>query len=927
MRKALGAAALVLLAGFVRGGAFTDHVHGFGTDNSETLFESRDVLSLAGEWRFALVPTNAVAATLVADDVIALPGTTDEARKGDGRIGGTAVERTPPQRVGADMTRQLTMHASRRHPFVGVAVYEREVLLPDAWRGSRVSLVLERTKLVRASLDGRSLGFRETFTTPAEFLLPASAGTGRHTLRLEVDNRLDGLSVAGHQVSEDTQTNWNGILGRIELRRTDPVALVRVDPYPDAARHAVEVKVAITNGTDRPFAGTLRVACGDAVREEPVTVPVGAFVRCVTLALPSDAAKWSEFNPVLHEVRVRFAQSARSVRFGLRDFKTKGTQFTVNGRPTFLRGRHDACVWPKTGYAPMTVEPWRTYFRTLKEWGLNHVRCHSWVPPEAAFQAADELGFYLQPEFPRFGGDFATDERFRAYVLAESLRVMDAYGHHPSFCMYTLSNEPHGGNAERGAIVAALRKHDPRHLYAQASNGDFGKPAQNPGDDFWSTFRSCDGEEGNVRGSYSHADLPLGAVQVAPSGTQADFSRAVPHATVPLIGHEVGQFQAYPDFSEIVKYDGVLRAVNYEIFSNRLERAGMIDQAADFARASGRLVAINYREDVEEAIRTPGFGGFQLLDLQDFPGQGTALVGLLDVFMENKGFTMPETWRQVCAPTVLLARFDGYTRTGGGTFAARLQLAHYGAEDAIDGTIAWRLCRADGSAVAQGRASVRAKVGEVAEAATGISVAIPDVKVAERWVLKLALEGRTETNEYPLWVYPANLETSGSGVVETDNLADAERLLGEGRRVLCTLTRTTAPTNSIEGFFASDFWNWEMFRHVCDSLKKPPAPGTLGLLVDARHPALAGFPTSFHSDYQWRDLVLNGCNVVLDGDRAAKLVVQGIDNVSRNHRLGVIWEKTKGKGRLVVSAIDFAKVADRPEGRALKASLVHYLAH
>jgi len=735
-------------------------------------------------------------------------------------------------------------------------------------------------------------------------------------------------------VSEDTQTNWNGVVGRLELIREDAVGILRVDPYPDAAAHSVVAQVTLTNATDRAFSGTLRIVCGAVTNEQPVTAPVGGTVRRVTLTLPADTPKWSEFTPVLQTLEARFVPtggtgsvpSAKSVTFGLRDFRTKGTQFTVNGRPTFLRGRHDACVWPKTGYAPMTVGPWREYFKTLKEWGLNHVRCHSWVFPEAAFQAADELGFYLQPEFPRFGGDFAKDERFRAYVLAESKRVMDAYGHHPSFCLYTLSNEPHGGNDRRGEIIAALRAYDPRHLYSQASNGDFEKPRQNPGDDFWSTFRSCDGEEGNVRGSYSHADLPLGAIQVAPSGTMADFSRAVPHATVPLVGHEVGQFQAYPDFTEIAKYDGVLKAVNYEIFSNELAKAGMIRQAADFTRASGRLVAINYREDVEEAIRTPGFGGFQLLDLQDFPGQGTALVGLLNVFMENKGFTTPEKWRQVCAPTVLLARFSGYTRAGGETFAAKLQLAHYGAEDAVDGMIVWQLRRPNGAVVASGRAPVKAKVGEVADAAAGVSVVIPEVRDAEEWTLSLSLAGRQETNEYPLWVYPAKPVTTNPAVVETDNLAAAEKLLAEGKRVLCTLTRETAPTNAIGGFFASDFWNWSMFNHVCNYVKKPSAPGTLGLLIDANHPALFGFPTSFHSDYQWRDLILNGCNVILDGDTEAKLIVQGIDNVTRNHRLGVVWEMTKGEGRLVVSAIDFAKVQDRPEGRALKAALVRYLA-
>jgi len=898
-------------------------VNAFGHGN-RCLF-MRDALSLAGPWRFALVPAGEDAARTACHDMIRLPGTTDEAKKGDGRIVGLVVERIHPQLVGAEMTRRLTVHPMRRYPFVGVAVYEREMTVPDDWKGARLTLSLERTKIVRAFVDGRPLGRRETLTTPAEFVLPAEIGPGRHTLRLEVDNRLNEVPVSGHQVSEDTQTNWNGVLGRIELVREDAVALARVDPYPNVREHAVAVRVVVRNGSDRACEGALRVSCCDASCETQVVAPVGESEHRLTLVLPADTPRWSEFTPALQTLRATFAGAEKSVVFGLRDFGTRGTQFTVNGRPTFLRGRHDACVWPKTGYAPMEVAPWRAYFKTLKDWGLNHVRCHSWCPPEAAFVAADEQGFYLQPEFPLFGGNFATDEKLRAYVLAESKRILDAYGHHPSFCLYTLSNEPHGGNDRRAEIVAALRRHDPRHLYAQASNGDFGRPVQNAGDDFWATFRSCRGEAGNVRGSYAHADLPLGAVQAGPSGTRTDYARAVAKATVPLLGHEVGQYQAFPDFSEIAKYDGVLKAVNLEIFQHDLARAGMADQAADFFRASGRLVALNYREEVEAALRTPGFGGFQLLDLQDFPGQGTALVGLLNVFMENKGFTTPAAWRQVCAPTVPLARFDGFTRAAGETFSAALQVAHYGQEDRLAGAVRWRFVRPDGRVAAEGRAPFAVSVGAVATADSSACVTVPALARAEKWTLKLGLEGRAESNAYSLWVYPASPCVKTDGVVETHDLAEAERLLAAGRRVLCTLTRETAPTNAVAGCFASDFWNWRMFDHICRSKNMRSAPGTLGLLIQNAHPALAGFPTAFHSDYQWRDLMLNACNVPLGDDREAQLIVQGIDTCVRNLRLGVIWEKARGNGRLVVSAIDLDAVAARPEARALKASLLTYL--
>ena len=872
-------------------------------------------LSLAGEWRFGLGETNALA------DTITLPTTTDLARKGDGRLGGAEVERIHPQLLGAEMAGALTMHPARRFPFVGVARYEREVEIPAAWEGRHVSLFLERTKIVRAFWDGADLGRRDTLAAPAVFELPPDVQPGLHTLRLEVDNRLDELPVSGHQVSDDTQTNWNGVMGRIELRAEGPTRFGRIRLFPDPAARTVGV-------------------------EAEVISPTGVTTSRQTVALAKDAALWSEFTPVLHEIEVRAGGLSRKMKVGLRSFRAHGTQFTVNGHPTFLRGRHDACVWPLTGAAPMDVAAWRKYFRTLKDYGLNHVRFHSWCPPEAAFAAADELGFYLQPEFACFGGDWS-DPDLQAYCLAESKRILDAYGNHPSFVMFSLANEPLKGREGRLAVVEALRAHDPRPLYAQGTNADFFVPKACPGDDFWATFRSAPGAEGNVRGSYANADLPLGGVQEPGGGTTRDFASAIAHSPVPLVGHEVGQYQVYPDYSEIAKWTGPLKPVNLEIFRERLRKAGLIDKADAFFRASGALAVLNYREDIEEALRTPGFGGFQLLDIQDFLGQGTALVGILDAFMEPKGLIAPEAWRGFCAPTVLLARFPSHTHEAGATFAAELLVAHYGAEDVLDATLDWRLVEAGtgpgdgrpvgpvptsptgsvptGVTVAAGSVPVSVAVGNVAKVGK-ISVILPESAHPVRYALELSLAGRVERNAYPLWVYPkTEAAAAPEGVAVVKSLEEGERLLAEGKRVLCILSKESAPTNAVEGTFASDFWNWQMFRHVCESNGKPVAPGTLGLLIDAKHPALSEFPTAFHSDCQWRELLFHGVNVVLDGDPDARLVVQGIDNVTRNHRLGVVWEKRRGAGHLVVSALDLDACAHLPEARALRQSLLNYL--
>ena len=887
--------------------------------------EPGQAVSLAGRWDFALGDaTNFV-------DSIVLPSTTDIARKRDVRSGRSIVDEIDPERDDAAVTSAFTRHMTRRYGYIGPATYARDIDIPAEWAGRSIELVLERTKVIDAYIDGVHFAHSETLAAPAMLPLPRWISPGRHRLRLVVNNDIKAMSarVSGHQVSEDTQTNWNGIMGRMELRSYGMVSIPQVKVFPAAAENKATAKVVFRNdgAAEAKFDVEIRVSAqGRQTCESRIAqyaAPCGVSTGEFAVALGPDAPKWSEFSPVLHTLAVKAGEAQARVRFGLRDFRAEGTRLVLNGRPVFLRGRHDACVWPLTGAAPMEVEPWRRYFRTLKDYGLNHVRFHSWCPPDAAFEAADEAGIYLQPEFAVFGGDFERDGALRRFCLEESKRIVDAYANHPSFVMFTLGNECRKGRKKRVEILGALKAHDPRPLYAQATNGDWNNPRQCEGDDFWVTFRSCDGADGNVRGSYAHCNAPLGAVQIPGGGTMRDFSSAMRQTTIPLIGHETGQFQAYPDYSEIPKYTGVLKPVNLEVFRRRLKDAGLARYAAEFCKASGALMAINYREEIEEALRTPGLSGFQLLDIQDFPGQGTALVGILNAFMEPKGFIAPEEWRRFCSPTVLLARFPRYTYEGGEPFAADVQVFHYGREAVLAGRLAWRIESPEGLRVASGSFDASVPAGDLADVGK-IECRLSSVVDAGKFSLTLEMPGGL-ANSYPLWIYPAAAGAEGRGVEIVRDIESADRVLSLGGTALCILDRAKAPTNSIPGFFASDFWNWEMFNGPARK-RKTVAPGTLGLLVDARHPALAKFPSSFHSDYQWRELLFCGVNVILDGDDKADVIVRGIDNVTRNHSLGVIWEKRCGRGRVLYCALDLESANALPEARALRRSLLDHLA-
>jgi hypothetical protein len=349
----------------------------------------------------------------------------------------------------------------------------------------------------------------------------------------------------------------------------------------------------------------------------------------------------------------------------------------------------------------MDKDEWMRILKIHKDWGLNHIRYHSWCPPAAAFEVADELGLLLQPELPNKRSAFNAPDNADAayhnidfmevdtvdtevtlfeYAKREGGLIFRHFGNSPSFVLFTLGNEL-GQTQGMFEMVAHYQKLDPRHLYAQGSNNMHWAPKLAEGDDFW-IMGKLNKEDKPLRGSFSYHDYPHPHIEKRPPSTVVDFSHTIKDVPVPMIGHETGQFQVSPDFREIEKFTGVLEARNYQMFRDRLQAAGMLDQAHDFFDAPpARSPAICYREDVEAALRTRTLGGFQLLDLQDFPGQGTALVGLLNVFMESKGIIEPEQWREFCSETVPLFLMEKYVWTDRETFAGKIQVAHYGPGD------------------------------------------------------------------------------------------------------------------------------------------------------------------------------------------------------------------------------------------------------
>ncbi|MFM7181744.1 MAG: sugar-binding domain-containing protein [Verrucomicrobiales bacterium] len=911
-----------------------------------------EVIDLSGQWRFELdgkdEGISAKWNTRELGDTVKLPGTTDENRKG------------------IEQAEKPADRLMRPWFWKGPAWYQRDVAIPENWKDKRILLSFERTKNTRVWIGDTFAGRRDSLSAPHEFDVTSMIKAGKNTITVRIDNSKLPPVGPSHAVDERTQTNWNGILGKMELRAMDRVWIEGIRVFPDITKKAARVRVQMGNLTGEPMQGMLSIRCRSynvekpqefALQQVPFSLKAGEEFVEFTHELGDGVPLWDEFSPAL--LRMEIALEANSAnqkfahqsvtRFAMRQFTRDGARLLNNGRQVFLRGRLDCANFPLTGYAPMGLEEWRRLLRITRHWGLNHWRFHSWCPPAAAFEAADELGFYFQVELPNKRSAFNAPDNAEAarhnidyldvlasesettlydFALRESDAIFRHFGNSPSFVMYTLGNEL-GRTQGMFDLIARFKRSEPGILMAQGSNNMHWAPSLAEGDDFWVTGKIGKDSKA-LRGSFSFFDFPDPHIESKPPSTMVDFSASIEGVAVPAIGHETGQFQVYPDFRDIPKFTGVLRARNYEIFRERLEKAGMLDQAADFVRASGALAAICYREDIEAALRTPGFGGFQLLDIMDFPGQGTALVGMLNVFMEEKGVVDRKKWLEFCSETVPLLRMEKYAWTSDETFSASVQVAHYGPRDLADATLTGELLDS------QGKVLSTFQLPKATLTAGGIhdlgKCEIPIEKLGitapAKLELVLRIKDTPHRNKYSIWIYPPEKEVKvPEGILVTRKLHDpaTREHLEKGGKVLLVPAHDRLP-RSVPGGFQCEFWSPMFAEAAVKRGEKKLPPGTLGFLCDPSHPALAAFPTEFHANWQWWHLLKNSRPIMFDGSPAGfRPILQMVDNFVRNHKLGLIAETKAGGGSVLISAIDLPGHSDIPEVRQMFCSLLSYM--
>lgn len=959
---------------------------------------SQQEIDLSGDWQFEIdrndegLSQNWQNRTL--SDKIKLPASMLERKKGDdvtvntkwvGSLYDSSYFFNPyMEKYRQPGKMKLTFFLTPDKHYVGVAWYNKVVNLTSIdQRNKRYIISLERPHIkTTLFVNGKEVGSDRSLCVAHEYDVTDYLQEGENKLSIRIDNRLETVNVGqdSHSVTDQTQGDWNGIVGKMVLREIPALHISDLQVYPDVDSKTAKVVMKIEGKSSRKasvllyaesFNGTDRHILSKKYKDIKLD---SDNKLTVILDMGENMQMWDEFHPNLYrmtavvvdgkskeakkEVGKEISEIAGSVEtvFGMRKIEIRGKMFYVNNREIQLRGTVENCDFPLTGYAPMDVESWMRVFKICRNYGLNHMRFHSYCPPEAAFMAADMVGFYLQPEgpsWPNHGVRLGYGDDIDHYLLEETQRLTKSYGNHPSFCMLACGNEPAGRWVEWvGEFVDYWKSADPRRVYTGASVG--GGWAWQPKSQY------------HVKaGARGLADW----LRHAPN-TMDDFSANISHYKArdletdinePYISHETGQWCAFPDFNEIGQYTGVNKARNFEVFRDILRDHGMGDMERKFLMASGKLQALCYKYEIEKTLRTPDYAGFQLLSLNDYSGQGTALVGVTNVFFKDKGYISSEEFRKFCSPVVPLARIPKFTYKNSETFTADILLNQFSDEELKNTTVVYRLAKVSKKLFHSYSHSLESNDEDLQEA-TPSGFNIIDSGIRPKYVepldtlvlheefaektypiggcqevgkieiplsqftspthlrLEVVVSGTGARNSWDFWVYPDEVNSSEAGLFITDSLdSKALETLADGGDVLITAGRNVKFGNEVVQYFTPVFWNTSWFK------MRPPH--TTGIYVNSGHSIFTDFPTEYHSNLQWWELV-NKAPVMQFDEFPADFqpLVQSIDTWFLSRKIGMLYEAKVLNGRLVMTTMDISNDLDnRIVARQMRASILKYM--
>lgn len=898
---------------------------------------AQKTMDLSGEWKFQIDRGNVGEQEKwfdrILDDKINLPGSMPQKLKGDdvsvqtqwtGSLYDSSYFYNPAmEKYRQDGNVKLPFFLTPDKHYIGVAWYQKDVIIPKDWKNERIVLYLERPHIETTLwINNQEIGMQNSLCVPHVYDLTNYLKSGKNKISIRIDNRIKEINVGpdSHSITDQTQGNWNGIVGKIDLIATPKVFFEDIQVYPVLAQKKAIVKIQVRSLENIPEARIQLSAQSYNTDQKQNVEPVTQTFKInqqsaeieMDLPMGNNPLLWDEFDPALYQLKAELitknTTDTRHVSFGMREFKIEGKWFYINGRKTLLRGTVENCDFPLTGYAPMDVESWERVFRICRDFGLNHMRFHSFCPPKAAFIAADLVGFYLQPEgpsWPNHGPRLGMGQPVDKYLMDETIALTKEYGNHASYCMLASGNEPAGRWVEWVSdFVDYWKANDSRRVYTGASVGNGWK---------WQPKNEYHVKAG-ARG------LNNWSTAIPESQSDYRFQNSIDTVKQPYVSHETGQWCAFPNFNEIRKYTGVNKAKNFEIFKDILSENKMGEKGYDFMMASGKLQALCYKHELERTLRTPDYAGFQLLALNDYSGQGTALVGVLDVFFEEKGYISAQDFRRFCSATVPLIRTDKFVYSNNDTIFADVEVSHFGKEPLNNAEITYTFRDEYGKIYASGMVGRKSipignlnRIGSISYTPSAI---IKPTKLN----LEVKISDTEAINDWDFWVYPHQPEIKEGTVFITDSINEkALEILQKGGNVLITAGGKISYGKEVVQYFTPVFWNTSWFK------MRPPH--TTGIWTNDKHLLFRDFPTEYHSNIQWWELLNNTQVMQLSNfPDDFQPLVQSIDTWFLSRKIGMLFEANVLNGKLIMTSMDLTSDPEnRIVARQLYKSVLDYM--
>ena len=933
---------------------------------------AQEVISLAGTWKFTTDSTANQTVSGAAEDYVVLPGSMLTNNKGDavnvntqwtGSLYDSSYYFNPyMERYRHEGAMKLPFFLTPERHYVGAAWYYRDIYVPESWEKQRITLFLERPHIeTTVWVNGHEVGHQMSLSTPHVYDVTKQIKPGRRNdIAIRVYNGIENVCVGqdSHSVTDQTQGNWNGIAGRLELQaRPKHVNIRSVRVYPSLAQRKAHVVVELENHVNQLLGDVHIMQINEYGLVYEVTmegIPQSKPLISATsnwrelkgqrmefdINMTSSMLPWDEFLPAVYKLTVYAGNDSYETTFGFRDIGTDGRQMTINGHPLYIRGTVENCCFPDTGYPPTSVDEWMRVLGKCKEYGLNMVRFHSYCPPDAAFCAADRLGIYLQPEgpsWPNHGVKLRRGMAIDQYLLDESRRIIDTYGNHPSFVMMAAGNEPAGDWVGYcNDWVRQMHDYDSTKVYCGASEG--GGWAWDSASEYHvkGGARGLDWDRRAPSSDDDYYDQILRPRNFKPTKSKdAQHGDSEEVNTSPIIAHEQGQWCAFPDLKETSQYNGVYKARNFEIFADLLRDNGMASQAEKFLMASGHLQTLCYKYEIERNLRTPEYTGFQLLGLNDYSGQGTALVGPLNVFWREKGYVDSKKWGQFCSAITPLARFPKFVYTTSDTLTVPIEVYNAYNCNLSNVKTSYYIINDSNKVLTGGILSIcLVPIGKSTKVGT-VRIPLAPFDKPFKATLVVSLSGKM-SNQWDFWVYPESDKggvtsdkggvTSDKGgvtsdIFTTDTLdVQAQEVLRRGGKVLLLAAGKVTLGSDVKQSYLPVFWNTSWFK------MRPPH--TTGAYIDKSHPLFAhGFPTDDWSNLNWWEL-LNKAQVMnlMELPADYQPPIQPIDTWHVSRKLAMLIEARVGKGRLLMTTMDISNDLDRRHvARQMRKAITEYM--